>query len=354
MTATWFQTERAVCRLAFAGIRSRLRTLRLRLGYAIEVLLAQGPDKSESPWRQTHVLLQSRGGVFGDAIYLCANGKRHYVSSPERVRDLGFRFPEDLVPVPDSVLKAFAVGGHVPAAYPPQTDPATIHSSVVMREYMACKLVGIGLEVGAGASPFPVPLNCRVFYGDRIPHDRLVAERYPGQQVHNLVDPDFLTSFDDFRGVADDSLDFIIGCHVIEHTLSPVGSILTAHRKLRAGGSLVLVVPDKERTFDKARPLTTLEHVLLDYERPDPKRDYEHYEEFYRLAFPTPDDRFKHTVDEQYAKGGDLHIHVWNHASFMEMVDYIQKNMVSWSSIWSHPTLPDREQDIEFYCLLTK
>ncbi len=68
----------------------------------------------------------------------------------------------------------------------------------------------------------------------------------------------------------------------------------------------------------------------------------------------TPEDRLEKTVDEEFAIDGDLHIHVWDYAAFNKMVDYIQRHIVTWSAIWSHPTLPDLERDIEFYFVLTK
>ena len=304
---------------------------------------------------KTGVLLQSKNSVFGSEVYLCFRGKRHYVSSVERIRDIGFHWPDGVVQVPESVLKAFEIGGNVPKRFPDDADPALINSSVDMREYIASPLTGFGLEVGAGASPFPIPLHCRALYGDKIPHRRLVKELYPGQQAHNLVIPDILTDFDDFNGIADNSLDFITGCHVIEHTLNPIGSILAAHSKLKAGGKLVLVVPDKERTFDKERPLTTLEHLMLDYAQPDRQRDYQHYLEFFKIAFPTHEDCYMEKVEESFTSNGrNLHFHVWDYKSFLEMVNHIQHNIVPWSTIWSQPTLSDHKQDIEFYFVLTK
>ena len=300
------------------------------------------------------VLLQSRGTEFGEAVYLARRGKRHYISSAAVIEELGFRWPDDVVQVPPAVLKALSIGGGVPHRLNNDIDPRSIQSSGAMREYMARDLTGLGLEVGAGASPFPVPLECRVLYGDKIPHEKLVRDLYPGQQSHNLVMPDILTDFDTFQGIADNSLDFIIGCHVIEHCRNPIGSIVTAHRKLKSGGKLLLVVPDKERTFDKDRPVTSLDHLLEDFTSPDRERDFQHYEEFFQLAFPVEEASRADAVRAQFERDGDLHFHVWDYPAFMDMIDHIQSELVQWSSVWSHPSMPNRESDIEFYVTLTK
>lgn len=304
--------------------------------------------------REDGVLLQSRNSVFGESVYLCIRGRRHSVRNADRVRDLGFKWPEDVLQVPESVLKTYLPGGIAPGLWSPNMNCTAINSSIDMREYIASKLHGFGLEVGAGASPFPVPLECKVLYGDMLHIEDLRKGLYEGQQPYDLVFPDIITDFNDFRGIADDSLDFIIGCHVVEHTRNPIGSIVAAHRKLKDGGKLLLVVPDKNRTFDHARPITPLEHLFEDYREPDRDRDYAHYEEFYRLAFRVPDERLVQTVDSAFSQNYDIHYHVWDYDSFSKMIKSIQKNITRWSDIWSHPTLSNIEHDIEFYFLLTK
>jgi SAM-dependent methyltransferase len=141
---------------------------------------------------------------------------------------------------------------------------------------------------------------------------------------------------------------------VIEHVFDPIGTLVHAHRKLRPGGKLVLVVPDKNRTFDRERPITTLGHLIEDYNSPDPSRDFTHYEEFYRLAFKTSEEDLNARASAAFAQRGDLHVHVWDYPSFSDFVNYVNDSLVSWSSIWSHPTLKDESRDIEFYFLLTK
>ena len=114
------------------------------------------------------------------------------------------------------------------------------------------------------------------------------------------------------------------------------------------------VLPDRNRTFDRARPLTTLEHLKLDHKCPDAIRDYEHYDEFYKLAFQTPPDLLRSKVAEEFDRRGDLHVHVWNYETFGAMIDYVNKNLANFSSVISYPALGDVNNDIESYFVLTK
>ena len=41
----------------------------------------------------------------------------------------------------------------------------------------------------------------------------------------------------DMSALPDESLDFLIASHVIEHTPNPIQAMINAHRKLRHGGT---------------------------------------------------------------------------------------------------------------------
>lgn len=298
--------------------------------------------------RDETVILQARDSIFGDQAFLCTRGRRHLLLSAERLVEVGFRWPEDLEQTSERMLRSFRPAGPLPSPAPvwPPVD------SMGMREWMATTLAGTGLEIGAGASPFPVPLHCRVLYGDRLSYEQLTAEPYPGQRKCDLVVPEILTEFDEISGVGDESLDFLIACHVIEHTRNPIGSIAAAHRKLKPGGQLLLVIPDKEQTFDRDRPVTTLDHLLEDFHRPDRQRDLDHYREFYRLAFSVRQDILEETARRNFVEEYAIHYHVWTHDTFAAMLAALPATAGPWASVWTHPGVGDASN--EFYARLVK
>jgi len=300
------------------------------------------------------VFLQARDSEFGETVYCCARGRRHPVHAADILHEYGFRWPDDLQAVSGRFLATYLPAGHLPRPWQPPVDPAAIHDCVMMREVLAAGLSGIGLEIGAGASAFPVRPGVRVLYGDRLSYDQLLADRYPGQRGCDIVPPDLVTDFDTIANIGDESLDFVIACHVIEHTRNPIGSIAAAHRRLRPGGRLLLVIPDMERTFDRDRPLTPLEHLVEDHRLPDRARDLAHYEEFYRLAQPVAEDVHAATVARKFAEYYAIHYHVWTHASFAVMLDHVQEHVCKWAHVWTHPAVGPPDASNEFYALLIK
>ena len=109
-----------------------------------------------------------------------------------------------------------------------------------------------------------------------------------------------------------------------------------------------------ERTFDKNREMTSLEHVIDDYRIPDVNRDLLHYQEFYKLAFPTPEHDYANVVQKKFAEQYSIHFHAWTYPSFDQMIKYVSDNVAPWSKVWSHDSLKDKTNDIEFYFVLTK
>ena len=52
----------------------------------------------------------------------------------------------------------------------------------------------------------------------------------------------------------DNSVDFVVSSHVIEHFPDPIKALSEWYRVVKPGGYLYIIAPHKERTFDNERP----------------------------------------------------------------------------------------------------
>jgi SAM-dependent methyltransferase len=101
------------------------------------------------------------------------------------------------------------------------------------------------------------------------------TRRPPGRQ--------FLREATDLHGVPDNSYDFLLSSHCLEHVANPLAALREWRRVVRPGGALVLILPDPRRTFDHRRPVTTLAHLQADFDRHTGEDDLTHLEEILAL-----------------------------------------------------------------------
>jgi SAM-dependent methyltransferase len=73
--------------------------------------------------------------------------------------------------------------------------------------------------------------------------------------------------------------DFVLSSHMIEHTANPLRALAGWGRLLRPGGALILVAPHRDGTFDHRRPVTTLAHLVADFEHGTGEDDLTHLAE---------------------------------------------------------------------------
>jgi predicted SAM-dependent methyltransferase len=301
-------------------------------------------------------LVMTDDPLFGGRVFYMEKGIRHWVISSSYFEPYGFVWPTDVNKVSAREIQDLKIGGPLPWPWterdmrqPPKRDWTSL------RELSACTLRGRGIEFGAGTAPFCVPPGCDVEFADFFSKPQLFERSYKSQLEANadFVDLQYVTTIEEISGVPDESLDFIVACHVIEHTRNPVKAIARSFECLKKGGKLVLVVPDKRLTFDKTRELTTLEHNIADYMHPDTQRDEQHYFDYCRNVMGISDDTLDSFVRSAIERNMDLHFHVWTYDSFLSLTSYIKQNLVPWSDIWSHPP---GTGDIanEFYFVLTK
>lgn len=189
-------------------------------------------------------------------------------------------------------------------------------------------LVGNGIEVGAGDRPFPVPEHLRVSYGD-VRSGNQLKQYFNGEAVITGA----VINAQTFAGIADDSLDFVISAHVIEHLRDPIGSIVNALRVLRPGGIHLLVVPDMRFTFDRRRPETSVEHLLADYGDGGAGTCRQAYEEHLRYVHPelTGEEYSEEEIQWQAGESVkswqefDVHFHAWTREGFERLCEATAK-----------------------------
>lgn len=122
--------------------------------------------------------------------------------------------------------------------------------------------------------------------------------------------------------------DFMLSSHAIEHTANPLKALEEWKRVLKDDGFIILVVPHKDGTFDRKRPLTTLDHLVQDYQCSTGEDDLTHLPEILKLHDFEADheagsvDEFKRRSERNH-ENRCLHQHVFNTELLLAVTNYM-------------------------------
>jgi len=156
--------------------------------------------------------------------------------------------------------------------------------SSAVRQLFARHLIGTGLELGALHSPYPVPVSAiETRYVDRWTPDE-AKELFPelGQVDFTAADHIVDLNTEGLSAFGDESQDFVVASHVLEHVANPLALLVETHRVLRPGGAAIVLLPDMRRTSDRFRRPTTVEHLVDEYQRGVQEVDEAHLAEYAR------------------------------------------------------------------------
>jgi hypothetical protein len=148
----------------------------------------------------------------------------------------------------------------------------------------------------------------------------------PDKAGHNRV-----SDAVDLQGVKDSEYDFVLSCHSLEHIANPIKALKTWRRIAR--GYLVLILPYYRDTFDQFRPVTTLTHMISDFEGNIGEDDLTHLQEVVKLTDLSRVELLKGlTAEEGKAKVMEMssdnihyrsmHHHVFDQQNTTELVQY--------------------------------
>ena len=242
-------------------------------------------------------------------------------------------------------------------------------SSWDVRTAFGRSLAGGVLEIGPGHVPFPVAAGVRVTYADRTIEGgrdanfpELIGRPHgPDAQVDLDLDRDGLRAFPDA------SFDGVVASHLIEHLANPVAALVEFWRVLRPGGRLVLLVPDRDHTFDAGRAPTPLAHVLDEHRHGVTEVDDAHIREFCAALYAgpvihPPEVRAWHDPERLDGERLDLHrrrsihVHCWSPEEFATLlVGVVASGLGAWtlSDLYLRDDL-DAEDGIEFGLVLER
>ena len=182
-------------------------------------------------------------------------------------------------------------------------------------------LRGEGIEIGALHHPLWVPDEASVAYVDLMSREELLrALSDTFDRPPSVVETTVIDDGERLAKLSDESVDFVIANHVLEHIEDPIAALENWTRVLRAGGILLVTLPDARHTFDGARVRTTVEHLLRDHrEGGEVSRD-EHYREWARIIECVPEEQIPRRVAQFAEERRRHHFHVWELEGFLDLL----------------------------------
>jgi SAM-dependent methyltransferase len=154
------------------------------------------------------------------------------------------------------------------------------------------------------------------------------SQRTLWEQPANQHGRQFFAEATDLGFLSSAAYDFVLSSHMLEHSANPLKALREWLRVLKPGGTLLLVLPHREGTFDHRRPVTSLQHLVDDFERQVGEDDLTHLAEILQLHDLRRDpgagdfESFKARCENNSANRG-LHHHVFNTRLAIKLLDHL-------------------------------
>jgi 2-polyprenyl-3-methyl-5-hydroxy-6-metoxy-1,4-benzoquinol methylase len=199
------------------------------------------------------------------------------------------------------------------------------------------KFNGCGLEIGGPSGYFRTTLPT---YQDVVRLDNVVYSDHTiwgnygernlidGKDVGETLICDATSLWDLCR-----RYDYILSSNVIEHIANPLLAVSQWYLKLKMLGLMVIVAPKKESNFDHKRNVTTMDHLIADFDKDVEETDLSHLDEILRLHDLSLDppagthaqfrDRSLKNIENRC-----LHHHVFDKNLLIEILDYFDMQLI--------------------------
>ncbi len=149
----------------------------------------------------------------------------------------------------------------------------------------------------------------------------------------NLVRPSYYLEADELSEIQSNSLDFVIGNHILEHTDDPHSTLLEWFRVLRDKGILYLSIPNyRSNEYDFERQPLDLKHfVEAHFNRNSnyrQKHKIEHWREFVKLVDECEENSSEFDAIFKYYTESDnrIHFHVYDLKLLRELLSFLKSS----------------------------
>lgn len=197
--------------------------------------------------------------------------------------------------------------------------------SQITRESLAINYIrGEGIEIGALHNPLKISKSVKIKYLDKSSSEQLRKEN---PTFENIVDVNIIDNGEFLEKLKSNSLDFIIANHFLEHCQNPIGTIERMLEILKKEGVIFLAIPDKRYTSDKVREITTVEHILKDYEDCGKSSRKDHYLEYLSSLKNLKGDELIEVANDYEKRGISIHFHVWTQKDMFDMFSVMKEKL---------------------------
>jgi len=208
-----------------------------------------------------------------------------------------------------------------------------------------------GLEIGGPSPIFGVKGYIPVYslakqvdgvnFSNNTVWEKVIKEGLTYNTGANLVGYQYILDGIALDPIPSSSYDFILSSHSLEHIANPIKALKEWLRVIKTGGVLTLILPNPKYTFDHKRPITTLRHLIDDYNNNIEESDLTHLEEvltlhdFERDGGVTDMEQFKQRCLNNF-RNRCMHQHVYNLDLLIEVFNYLNITVLITDSSFPH------------------
>ncbi len=194
-----------------------------------------------------------------------------------------------------------------------------------------------GLEIGGPSSifsiksPLPVYLFANKIDGVNFSNQTVWEGKIFEGESYNYYNSkkgfQYISEASDLSKIESEKYDFLVSSHCLEHAANPIKALKEWNRVLVKNGYFILVLPDKNFTFDNNRPVASFKHLLQDFENNIDESDETHFDEVIRLHNVSLD-KGTTTIEELTRRTKDnfvnrcVHHHVFSFELVTDLLNY--------------------------------